>query len=46
MSKVSSSTVHKTHYTSLVGPEGVEGAEQLDGWIERATKFVKTLPAK
>jgi len=30
----------------LVGPEGVEGDEQLDGWIERATKFVKTLPAK
>ena len=30
----------------LVAPEGVEGDEQLDGWIERATKFVKTLPAK
>ena len=30
----------------LVGPEGVEGDEQLGGWIERATKFVKTLPAK
>ena len=30
----------------LVGPEGVEGDEQLDGWIERATKFVKRLPAK
>ena len=30
----------------LVGPEGLEGDEQLDGWIERATKFVKTLPAK
>ena len=30
----------------LVGPEGVEGYEQLGGWIERATKFVKTLPAK
>jgi hypothetical protein len=30
----------------LVGPEGVEGDEQLGRWIERATKFVKTLPAK
>ena len=30
----------------LVGPEGVEGDEQLGAWIERATKFVKTLPAK
>ena len=30
----------------LVGPEGVAGDEQLGGWIERATKFVKTLPAK
>ena len=30
----------------LVGPEGVEGDEQLGGWIERATKFVKRLPAK
>ena len=30
----------------LVGPEGVEGDEQLGGWIDRATKFVKTLPAK
>jgi hypothetical protein len=30
----------------LVGPGGVEGDEQLSGWIERATKFVKTLPAK
>ena len=30
----------------LIGPEGVEGDEQLGGWIERATKFVKTLPAK
>ena len=30
----------------LVGPKGVDGAEQLVGWIERATKFVKTLPAK
>ena len=30
----------------LVRPEGVEGDEQLCGWIDRATKFVKTLPAK
>jgi hypothetical protein len=30
----------------LIGPEGVEGDEQFGGWIERATKFVKTLPAK
>jgi hypothetical protein len=29
-----------------VGPEGVEGDEQLGSWIERATKFVKTLPKK
>ena len=29
-----------------VRPEGVEGDEQLGGWIERPTKFVKTLPAK
>jgi hypothetical protein len=29
-----------------VGPEGVEGDEQLVGWIERATKFVKALPEK
>jgi hypothetical protein len=30
----------------LVGPEGVEGDEQLTDWIERATKFAGTLPAK
>jgi hypothetical protein len=30
----------------LVEPEGVEGDDQLSGWIERAVKFVKTLPAK
>lgn len=30
----------------MVGPEGVEDDDQLKGWIERATKFVKTLPAK
>jgi hypothetical protein len=28
-----------------VGPEGVEGDKQLGGWIKRATKSVKTLPA-
>src|SRR6266542_587963 len=27
----------------LVEPEGVEDDEQLTGWIERATKFVRTL---
>ena len=26
--------------------EGVEDDDQLTGWIERATKFVKTLPKK
>ena len=31
---------------ALVGPEGVEGDDQLKGWIERATKFVRTLPGK
>jgi len=30
----------------LVEPEGVEDDEQLTDWIERATEFVKTLPAK
>ena len=30
----------------LGGPEVVEGDEQLGGWIERTTKFVKTLAAK
>jgi hypothetical protein len=30
----------------LVEPEGVEEGEQVKGWIERATKFVRTLPAK
>ena len=30
----------------VVEPEGVEDDEQLKDWIERATKFVKTLPAK
>ena len=30
----------------LVAPEGVKGDDQLAGWIQRAVKFVKTLPAK
>jgi len=30
----------------LVEPEGVEGDHQLKGWIERATKFVKSFPTK
>ena len=30
----------------LVKSAGVEGDEQLKDWIERALKFVKTLPAK
>jgi TfoX/Sxy family transcriptional regulator of competence genes len=30
----------------LVEPEGVEDDDQLRGWIERATKFVKSLPKK
>ena len=29
-----------------VEPEGVEGDDQLKAWIERATKFVRTLPKK
>jgi hypothetical protein len=29
-----------------VGPEGVEGDDQVKDWIERAMKFVKTLPKK
>jgi len=29
-----------------VEPEGVEDDEQLGEWIERATKFVRTLPKK
>ena len=29
-----------------VKPEGVEYDDQLHGWIERAIKFVKTLPRK
>ena len=30
----------------LVGPEGIEDEEKLKDWIERATRFVRTLPAK
>ena len=30
----------------LVDPEGVEADDQLKAWIERATKFVRTLPKK
>ena len=30
----------------LVEPGGVEDDEQLTDWIERATRFVRTLPAK
>jgi TfoX/Sxy family transcriptional regulator of competence genes len=30
----------------MVGSEGLRGDDQLSGWIERATKFVRTLPAK
>ena len=30
----------------VVGPEGVEDDDQLAGWIGRAVKFVRSLPAK
>jgi hypothetical protein len=30
----------------LVGPEGVAEDDPLAGWIQRATEFVRTLPAK
>lgn len=30
----------------MVEPEGVEDNEQLEEWVERAVKFVKTLPRK
>ena len=30
----------------LVAPEGVEADDQLKGWLQRAVKFVGTLPAK
>ena len=29
-----------------VEPEGVEDDDQLTGWIDRATEFVRTLPKK
>ena len=30
----------------LVEPEGVEDDDQLSAWVQRAMKFVRTLPAK
>jgi hypothetical protein len=30
----------------LVEPDGLEDADQLETWIQRAWKFVRTLPAK
>lgn len=30
----------------LVKPEGVEGDDTLKSWVERAMKFVRTLPKK
>ena len=30
----------------LIESEGVENDDQLKGWIQRAVKFVRTLPAK
>jgi hypothetical protein len=30
----------------LVGPEGIPDDDQLNAWIQRATKFVETVPAK
>ena len=30
----------------LVGPEGLEDDDQLEGWIQSAVKFVGKLPAK
>ena len=30
----------------MVEPEGIEDDDQLSGWIDRATKFVRTLPKK
>lgn len=30
----------------MVEPEGLERDDQLQGWIDRAMQFVKTLPAK
>ena len=31
---------------ALVEPIGIEDNDQLTAWIDRATKFVRTLPAK
>lgn len=30
----------------MVEPDGIEDDEQLSQWVERAMKFVKTLPKK
>jgi TfoX/Sxy family transcriptional regulator of competence genes len=30
----------------MVGPDGVASDEQLNDWIQRAVKFVRSLPAK
>jgi hypothetical protein len=30
----------------VVAPEGVEADDELNGWIQRAVKFVKKLPKK
>ena len=30
----------------LVGPEGLEGDDQISDWIQKAMRFVRTLPAK
>jgi hypothetical protein len=30
----------------LVAPQGVKDDDQLKGWVQRAVKFVGTLPAK
>ena len=30
----------------VVGLEGVQGDDQLSGWVQRAAKFVGKLPAK
>src|SRR5262249_28486207 len=30
----------------LVAPQGIEDDDQLRGWVQRAVKFVGTLPAK
>jgi hypothetical protein len=31
---------------ALIEPEGIENEAQLKGWIDRAMKFVRTLPKK